>query len=374
MIEHMLCCGCSACSNICEKKAIQMKPDQLGFFYPVVDEELCIQCGACDSVCPIGKKTEQLEVFSECYAGYLDSATELEKSSSGGAFYAIARGLLEKGFVVYGVKYADDYKRAYYKKADSVEELEFFRGSKYIQSEKKDIYLTLKKDLKNQEKVFFVGLPCEVAALKNYLKVDYENLYTADLICYGCTSPSVAELYVSWMEKKYKAPVRWMTVKDKSSGWNNPSLFMEFQNGRTFKRIFRNTEYGVIFNKLVRPSCYHCNFKGENRWSDLTLGDYWGIPKSYPLYNKQGVSLLFVNNSKGKYLLDNAQKFNYDLVDAKYARICNSSLDLCQAPNQEDNFAEKFKRYGLKAARDWKFWLRLIFPQRLLMSINRIRR
>jgi formate hydrogenlyase subunit 6/NADH:ubiquinone oxidoreductase subunit I len=48
-----LCCGCEACENICPAKAICMKMDNEGFFYPVIDVEKCLRCFKCVSVCPI---------------------------------------------------------------------------------------------------------------------------------------------------------------------------------------------------------------------------------------------------------------------------------------------------------------------------------
>ena len=47
------CCGCTACFSICSKKAIEMKEDEEGFEYPVVDYSVCIQCGMCIMVCPL---------------------------------------------------------------------------------------------------------------------------------------------------------------------------------------------------------------------------------------------------------------------------------------------------------------------------------
>lgn len=47
------CVGCTACAEICPKKCIQMKPDEEGFLYPVVDKSRCVECNACNMVCPI---------------------------------------------------------------------------------------------------------------------------------------------------------------------------------------------------------------------------------------------------------------------------------------------------------------------------------
>lgn len=49
------CCGCSACYAVCPKEAINMKEDEEGFLYPVINTELCIACKSCLKVCPIKK-------------------------------------------------------------------------------------------------------------------------------------------------------------------------------------------------------------------------------------------------------------------------------------------------------------------------------
>lgn len=54
------CAGCTACTEICPKKCIQMKPDEEGFLYPVVDKNRCVECNACNMVCPIQNPIEDM--------------------------------------------------------------------------------------------------------------------------------------------------------------------------------------------------------------------------------------------------------------------------------------------------------------------------
>lgn len=372
MIESEKCCGCSACANICPKNAIRMIRDEIGFLYPVIEEGKCINCGLCDKICPIEKMSENTGVFQDCYAGYLKEEEQLLKSASGGAFYSLACGAISQGYLVYGVRYSDDYKRAEYTRIDAKEDLEPLRGSKYIQSDKGNVFEKIEQDLKSGRKILFVGLPCDTAALISYLRKPYEALLTVDLICYGCTTPMIAEQYVSWKEKKYKSVVQYMTVKDKSSGWENPSLYMKFKNGKKYRQIFRNTEYGVAFNKLVRSSCYCCPFKGENRWSDLTIGDYWGITQSDKGYNPKGVSLLYVNTRKGREALEWMEGFSVEKIDGDNARRSNVSLDRCQAPKDADAFRQKYLKLGLAATHDYKFWIRTMIPYHWLLALKKM--
>ncbi len=48
-----LCCGCSACISACPTKAIHLKKDSEGFFYPVIKNSTCVHCRLCEKVCPI---------------------------------------------------------------------------------------------------------------------------------------------------------------------------------------------------------------------------------------------------------------------------------------------------------------------------------
>ena len=53
IINKSDCCGCSACANICPKRAIEMIADEEGFLYPKIDLKECVNCGLCDYACPI---------------------------------------------------------------------------------------------------------------------------------------------------------------------------------------------------------------------------------------------------------------------------------------------------------------------------------
>ena len=57
--DPSMCCGCSACVNVCPHDAISMQPDKLGFPYPVVDADKCVDCGLCDAVCAFVPDVEE---------------------------------------------------------------------------------------------------------------------------------------------------------------------------------------------------------------------------------------------------------------------------------------------------------------------------
>ena len=46
------CCGCASCYTICPISAIELKKDDEGFFYPIIDSTKCTGCRLCEKVCP----------------------------------------------------------------------------------------------------------------------------------------------------------------------------------------------------------------------------------------------------------------------------------------------------------------------------------
>lgn len=52
---------------------------------------------------------------------------------------------------------------------------------------------------------------------------------------------------------------------------------------------------------ILRKSCYQCKYVGSERYSDITLADFWGIEKINHKYNvNDGVSMLIVNTEIGR--------------------------------------------------------------------------
>ena len=127
------CCGCTACVAVCPKGCITLKDDNEGFLYPVVDRETCIGCNACERVCPILNSIKEVSFKQTAYIVQNRTEKVLRESTAGGAFTAIAKYVISKGGVVFGVELSKDLvARHVYVENES--ELYRFRNSKYVQS------------------------------------------------------------------------------------------------------------------------------------------------------------------------------------------------------------------------------------------------
>lgn len=302
VIDKNKCTGCSACINICPNHAIEMIEDECGFKYPRINKSKCINCGLCKKTCPV-LNTKENKSLNECYVGYNKNVEVKETSSSGGIFDAIARIILEENGVVIGAAFTENMKLKHIA-IDNLDDLEKLKGSKYLQSNLENIFLYIKDQLKIR-KVLFVGTPCQVAGLHAYLKKEYANLVLIDLFCHGVPSPKMFNKYLKELEDSNNSKVIKYNFRDKRTGWDAYSTTAKFANNKIISQLQKNNDYMRLFLSDIglRESCYSCNFKLGNKYSDITLGDFWGVKDCYPeMYNEKGVSAIIINTEKGSKL------------------------------------------------------------------------
>lgn len=347
------CCGCTACASICPHKAITMKPDTLGFLYPEVDKEKCTDCGLCEKVCAFNDnydKSLNLDT-PDVYGARHKNMHEVETSRSGAAFIAISDLILDQGGVVYGVGYKNHFRVAH-KRATTKEERDEFKGSKYVQSDLSDIFLQVRKDLKEGKIVLFSGTPCQTAGLNSFIGKKYrQNLYLVDIVCHGVPSPYIWKDYISYYEKKYKRNIVSVDFRDKKAyGWNSHKETFILDNGVKVYPKFH--PYSTLFcsSIMYRQSCGNCHFCNTKRPSDITIADFWGWEKTNQSINKdnKGVSLLLVNSIKGSDFFEKI-KYKLDTYEVKLEDCMQPNLiHPTRLSNKSDEFENLYKSYGFE--------------------------
>lgn len=300
------CCGCNACGDICPKDAITFETDIEGFWYPKVDRDKCVDCGLCEKTCPIinidALKHNDIPQ-SICYAAEHKNLEVVFDSTSGGAFSALADIMYKNGGYVGGAVFNEDFSVRQYI-SDDKEDLSRLRSSKYLQSRFDGFYRQVQDLLKAGEQVLVCGSPCQMAALRAFLRKDYENLIIADYICRGVNSPKVWRKYLVSFEERYGHKVVYCKAKSKEYGWRNLTQKVILDNGKAYYETKSQNNFTKGYlqtNAYCRPSCYACKFKGYPRISDITLADFWGIEQVEPSMNKNlGTSLIMINSRKGE--------------------------------------------------------------------------
>lgn len=357
--DKLNCCGCYSCYNICPKKAIEMVEDEKGFKYPKIDKEKCINCGLCEKVCPIIANL-RVENKPEAYACMNKDEDIRIQSSSGGIFTVLASYIIDKGGIVFGASWNEDFTKVEHTYTDKKEELYKFRGAKYLQSDINKSYEKAKEFLDEGKYVLFSGTPCQIEALKLFLRKDYEKLYLQDIICHGVPSPKSWNKYKDYIESKYEDKMQSMYFRDKTAeGWNKYHVKIQFENENYYDVEHGKDVYMKAFlsNISLRDSCTSCKFKKENRVSDITLADFWGINDIKPEMNdEKGTSLVIVNSEKGKDLFnkisDNVKSEKVDFYRAIKPNPSMNNISHKNSKNEEffedinkKSFDEVVKKY-----------------------------
>ena len=185
-INYENCTGCGACIQRCPKQCISWTTKEFDFRYPQVDEAACINCGLCEKVCPIDKELKE-PIAQKAYAAVHKDSSVLEKSTSGGAFTALADTIFAQGGVVYGAAMLNGMQVKHIR-TENKTAFAVLRSSKYLQSDTGTTYQMVEQDLKQGKVVLYSGTPCQIDGLKCFLRKEYENLYTADIVCHGVGS------------------------------------------------------------------------------------------------------------------------------------------------------------------------------------------
>lgn len=372
--KERLCTGCGACFQICPQSAISMTANDEGFLYPHIDEKLCNNCGLCRRTCPVNRVVpvtettvnafiteEGTEAADACdfietattrkdgragkaeatrsaaqhkvYASYSGDDAVRAKSSSGGVFTELALSVLRENGVVFGAGFDSDF-RVSHSFIDNEPDLDGLRRSKYVQSDTKTTFCEVRAFLKEGRRVLYCGTPCQIAGLKAYLNQEDPKLLTCDLACHGVPSPKVWGMYLDYIRDKYSSAIKDVSFRDKSTGWNDSSMRIDFEDGRRYMDRVKRETFFIGFGKSVfnRKSCFDCQFRIDQTKADITLADFWGIDrqddKEYS--DNKGVSLVIVHTAAGNEALysiadklfmkerslDEAVRFNPRLVSS----------------------------------------------------------
>ena len=364
------CCGCNACVQRCPRQCITMQEDKEGFLYPVIKKEECTNCGLCEKVCPVINQGNSQEPI-KTYAAINPNNDVRIASSSGGVFTVLAEETINNNGVVFGAAFNKEWN-VEHTCVENINDLEKLRGSKYVQSNIGNSYQEAERFLKEGREVLFSGTPCQIAALKLFLRKEYKKLTTIDFVCHGVPSPAVWRKYLQETIEKIQINragknsvsgtagegtcIKSIAFRSKSQGWKKYSFSIQlnFPNDVEKNTVFfqetlhENTYMQCFLNDLcLRPSCYHCPARCGKSGSDITLADLWGASEICPeLDDDKGLSLVMLRN--GGINLTQIDKWEISYNDAL---AHNPSIEKSVAtPAKRKTFFKKMNKKGVYKA------------------------
>ncbi len=400
------CCGCHACATTCAKHCITMQADEEGFLYPVVDKDACTDCGLCEKVCPVINQSEPRKPL-KVYAAKNKNEEIRRQSSSGGIFTLLAEKIINEGGVVFGARFNENWD-VIHSWTDTIEGIAAFRGSKYVQSTIGDTYREAKDFLKQGRKVLFSGTPCQIAGLKKYLRKDYDNLLTVDVVCHGVPSPLVWSTYLDETREQLRAKrgvgknsvplsmdespvITGISFRDKTNGWKKFGFRLRYaaskaaENTVSASAIREDSTYedvttnpylvGFVKDLYLRTSCHHCAVREGRSHSDFTIADFWGIQNFYPEFdNDSGVNLVFLNTPKSLFVYDVIKPYLSDMVSTyeKGLRGNPAIVKSATLTPQHDEFWRLYRKKGIAAISIMIRRIKYNYPRRIYRKMKSI--
>lgn len=374
------CCGCGACMNICPKSAITMRPDEAGFLYPAIDDKLCIECKACQKVCNY-QNGHELNEPKKAFAAVNSNKKQLMLSASGGVFSAIATKILKEGGVVFGATLSFDngYANPHHIGIESINELPKLQGSKYVQSKIGDTYKQAKRYLSAGRTVLFSGTPCQIDGLYGYLKKDFDNLFTIDVICHGVPNEKFFNDYLEEERKRRKArKITGYTFRDKSQGWGMVGRIDLLKKDGSSDSVYipaRLESYYTLFldAAIYRENCYSCKYAAQKRIADLTIGDFWGIETEHPellvdnsCSIRDGISCVLANSNKGISICRNMKEI-LQFHDSSFEKISHKNGQLIEPSHKMNSRSAIMQIYTEKGYVAVESWFRKKYKKQIVM-------
>ena len=292
------------------------------------------------------KSSENLKKI--CYAARHKSSDVRWNSRSGGAFTALSDIILERRGIVYGVMLNEKFE-AVHKRADSKIERDKMRGSKYVQSNLSVILPDILADLKSGNEVMFTGTPCQVDAVHKMAQVEQveKKLVTVDFACHGVPSPLIWKEYLSLYRDIEKVDFR----DKKTYGWEDHQETIVCLGKAKHADIYTNLYYS---NMILRPCCHECPYAQYERFSDITIGDCWGVRKIVPKFDldDSGVSMIMGNTIAGITLVEQALKtmetVELTLGQMKQSTFKKDGVGTCFPSEERQQFWNDFYEKGIK--------------------------
>lgn len=304
--NHDKCTGCTACKDVCPKQCITMQPDELDALHPIVDDSICINCGLCEKTCPNNRELSY-KLPHKVWAAWSNDNDVRRTSASGGIACELYRYWIKNGGVATGVVYDRD-EGCHFILLEKESDIKTVQNSKYTFSETAGIYKVVKQKLQAGISVLFIGVPCQVAGLYGFLKKEYDNLITVDIICHGMPPATYLEQHIKSIEDKKKEYTCQLFFRDPKYYTYTFTFTLKNNNGKEFynKKVLTRDNYQLGYHRalIYRENCYSCNYAREERISDLTIGDFSGLGRFAPFeYDKHNVSCILENTDKGSALL-----------------------------------------------------------------------
>lgn len=307
-----LCMGCGACAANGAAGKVRMQLNADGCLRPVTSDALsdleqrtfAMVCPGVRLQLPHGGQPTHPEwgPIQSIRTGWSTDAEIRFRGSSGGSISALLIFLLESGradFVAHVAVSEDDPLRNVRRISRTRAEVLSGAGSRYAP-------VALLEDLDalfaSSERFAFVGKPCDVAALRAFLRLYPERaeqvVAVLSFMCAGVPSLAGTHEVLTALGTSAKEVVRF---NYRGNGWPGHATAVT-GDGRELTMDY-NSSWGKILGKHLQLRCKLCP-DGTGEFADVVCADAWYGENGYPDFTeREGRSLILSRTGSGEELV-----------------------------------------------------------------------
>lgn len=328
VVRAGMCTGCGLCASVLGRERVQMEPTREGFLRPTVKGSLSSgEAKEFQTYCP-GISLELRSPAVPVHAlwgpvvtvrtGHAADGTARFVGSSGGALSGLLLHMLEAGkadCIVHSAAVPGNPTYTDTVVSRTREEVVAAAGSRYAPTSPLAAIVSI---LERDERIVFVGKPCDVAGLKSYVRQHPELaqrlILLVSFMCAGTPSDhGTAEILDRLGVKREEVRKFWY----RGHGWPGRAT-AETINGRTLSMDYA-TSWGTILNKHLQLRCKVCP-DGTGEFADVTFADAWHGPDGYPSFEEHpGRSLVVSRSAVGEAAVADAIRGGHLLVREEHA-------------------------------------------------------
>ena len=159
------------------------------------------------------------------------------------------------------------------------------------------------------KKYAFIGKPCDVTALKNYMQENKQLreqiIVTLSFFCAGLPSNLANEKLIDALIKKKSNQCKELNYR--GNGWPGAASATDM-DGNT-GQIDYETSWGKILGRDVKYCCRFCT-DGIGERADISCGDAWYLQenKTPDFAEREGRNVVFARTKLGEQILHRASK------------------------------------------------------------------
>lgn len=333
IVKSGLCTGCGLCQAVAPEGAITMHMSERGYLRPKQHAVIASDTlTSINQVCP-GVKVEHPPGLTNYHAnwgpvesvnvGFAQDANIRRQGSSGGVISALCVYLIESGQVDFIAQIAADDKNPVANKLQmsrTQAEIIYAAGSRYAPTAP---LANLDQLLKTQQRFAFVGKPCDIAALRAFLRLypHYQQQipYLISFMCAGIPSQNATTDVIKAMGAD---PNNVQSFRYRGDGW--PGMARTVSHSGQIHEMDYNSSWGNILGKQLQHRCKICA-DGIGEFADLVCADAWYGKDGYPDFTERdGRSLVIARTKQGSELL--AQAVNNGAINIEPSNLDEVAL------------------------------------------------